>query len=503
MCVQFVEENRHPLFSYPQVYQAYKKCRRTKRNSLRALAFELNPEEFLLRLADELRAGHYKPGTSICFYIRKPKCREIFAAQFRDRIVHHLVYQHISPVWERIFIHHSYACRPAKGTHAAAQSLQKFIRMATSNGKHRAYYLKMDIKNFFMSIDRSVLFQMLLAKCTQGALKELLRVVAFHNPTKNYLMQDRECLRAMLPKQKSLFYAKPGCGLPIGNLTSQFFANVYLNAMDQFIKHRVKARFYLRYVDDFILVHSDPGVLHAWKEQIDQFLQEELKLSVNSHATHIAPVSGGVDFAGFIIRHKYKLVRRRVVGNLKVKLRRFEGQLVRQRSDAIFYRFDQEILDACLSTVNSYLGHFRHAKTHRLIQKLWQHFPFLECYFRLCAYKVIRRDRPLRKIPSMNRQIRWICDTYSAYLCLIQVGCYYECFFKDAEMLSTITGFTLRKNWRGFSYSCGFPGHLLKKVVDKLRMHKVSYAIIHQTGRELYRTKERLPALLVRYEKKA
>lgn len=501
--MQFVEENRHPLFSYPQVYQAYKNCRRTKRNSLRALAFEWNHEEFLLKLVDELRAGHYKPGTSICFYIRKPKCREIFAAQFRDRIVHHLIYKHISPVWERIFIHHSYACRPEKGTHEAAQALQKFLRMATANGKHRAYYLKMDIKNFFMSIDREALFRMLSPKCIQGALKELLSVVVFHNPTKNYLMQDRECLRTMLPKQKSLFYARPGCGLPIGNLTSQFFANVYLNALDQYIKHHIKARFYIRYMDDYVLVHHDPKVLHEWKDQITRFLQDELKLSVNNNATHIAPVSGGVDFSGFIIRHNYKLVRRRVVGNVKAKLRRFEGQLVRQRRDAIIYRFDQNVLDACLSMVNSYLGHFRHAKTHRLIEKLWQQFPFLEYSFRLCGYKVIRRDRPLRKIPSMNRQIRWICDTYSAYLCLIQVGCYYECFFKDAETLATITGFALRKNWRGFSYSCGFPGHLLKKVIAKLRLHYVSYVIMHQTGRELQRTKERLPALLVRYEKKA
>ena len=187
-----------------------------------------------------------------------------------------------------------------------------------------------------------------------------------------------------------------------------------------------------------------------------------------------------------------------MVGNIKVKLRRFEAQLVKRSGCVICYRFDQKLLDACLSTLNSYLGHFRHAKTRRIISKLWRQFPFLEYYFRLCAYKVIRRDRPLRKIPSMRRQIRWICDAYSAYLCLIQVGCYYECFYKDAKTLSTITGFTLQKNWRGFSYSCGFPGGLLEKVIDKLRVHQVSYIVVHQTGRELQRTKERLPALLVR-----
>lgn len=499
MCEPCAEENHHPLFSYQQVYQAYINCRRTKRNSLRALSFEMNHEELLLELVDDLQAGRYLPGASVCFYTRKPKYREIFAADFRDRIVHHLVYHAISPVWERIFIHHSYACRPQKGTHAAAQALQKFLRMATSNGKHRAYYLKMDIRNFFMSIDRSLLFSMLAPKCAHPELRELLRILVFHDPTSNYRMHDRDGIRLTIPRQKSLFYTMPGCGLPIGNLTSQFFANVYLNTLDQFIKHQLKVRWYLRYVDDFVIIHNDAKVLFKWKEDIAQFLQNILRLKVNNRATHIAPVSGGVDFAGFIIRHYYKLVRRRVVGNVKAKLRSFEAQLVSRRVCVVCYRFDQKLLDDCLSTLNSYLGHFRHAKTHRIISTLWRLFPFLEYYFRLCAYKVIRRDRPLRKIPSMHRQLRWICDTYSAYLCLIQFGCYYECFYKDAKTLSTITGFTLRKNGRGGAYSCGFPGSMLKKIIDTLDLHRVSYIVFCQTGRELQRTKERLPVLLVRY----
>ncbi len=227
MFEQFVEENHHPLFNFPQVYGAYLDCRRTKRNSLSALAFEVDHEANLLMLVDELREGRYKPGTSVCFYTRKPKCREIFAAHFRDRIVHHLVFKKISPVWEKIFIHHSYACRSGKGTHAAANAVQKFLRMATSNGVRRAWYLKLDIKNFFMSIDREILFKMLISKCPQGYLQELLKTLVFHDPTGDYELQDRQGFGKMLPMHKSLFYTKPTCGLPIGNLTSQFFANVY------------------------------------------------------------------------------------------------------------------------------------------------------------------------------------------------------------------------------------------------------------------------------------
>ncbi len=202
-------------------------------------------------LVKELQERRYQPQTSICFYTEKPKCREIFAASFRDRIVHHLVYNFLSPVWEKIFIFHSYACRSNKGTHAAANALQKFLKSATLTGRCRAFYLKMDIQNFFMTIDRKILFELLAAKCPHQDLLPLLKTIVFHDPTTDYTMQDRHNVRAGLPKHKSLFFAKPNCGLPIGNLTSQFFANVYLNALDQFIKHVLKVRYYLRYVDDF------------------------------------------------------------------------------------------------------------------------------------------------------------------------------------------------------------------------------------------------------------
>lgn len=271
MFEQFVEENHHPLFNFPQVYGAYLDCRRTKRNSISALTFEVDHEANILMLVDELREGRYKPGTSVCFYTRKPKCREIFAAHFRDRIVHHLVFKKISPVWEKIFIHHSYACRPGKGTHAAANAVQKFLRMAASNGVRRAWYLKLDIKNFFMSIDRAILFKMLITKCPHGYMRELLRTIVFHDPTGDFELQDRQGFGKILPKHKSLFYTKSACGLPIGNLTSQFFANVYLNAIDQFIKHHLKARFYARYVDDLVLVHTDPEILYSWQGKLSGF----------------------------------------------------------------------------------------------------------------------------------------------------------------------------------------------------------------------------------------
>ena len=421
----FAEENHHPLFNFPRMYRAYLACRRTKRNTPSALAFEVDYEEYLLKLITELREKRYQPATSICFYTRKPKAREIFAAAFRDRIVHHLVYQAIAPEWERTFIHHSYACRPQKGTHAAANSLQSFLGKVTLNGARRAYYLKMDIRNFFMTIDRGKLFEMLKKRCRNRDLLWLLNVIVFHDPTKNFELQDRGGLRRYLPGHKSLFNAAPFCGLPIGNLTSQFFANVYLNALDQFVKHQLKCRYYLRYVDDFILLSVEMKELRQWQAQISQFVSEKLALAINASAVQLAPAAGGVDFAGFIVRGNYKLVRRRVVGNLKERLRKIKTKLVRQTHDYIVYHFHSRTLAQCEASVNSYLGHFKHAQTHRCVEKIWQEFSFLSNFFVLSFDKITRIDKPLLHQETFKLQINWLLRNFKNLVCLVQVGYYF------------------------------------------------------------------------------
>ncbi len=500
MCEPFVEENHHSRFDFPQVYQAYLDCRRNKRGSRSALEFEMDYEEKLLDLVAELREGRYRPGASICFYTQKPKCREIFAAAFRDRIVHHLVYNQIAPLWEKIFIHQSFACRVNKGTHAAASVLQGYLRKAAANGRRRAWYLKMDIHNFFMSIDRQILFDMLAAKCPDTELQELLALIVFHDPTENYELQDRDCLRELLPPHKSLFHTRPGCGLPIGNLTSQFFANVYLNRLDQFVKHELKCRFYMRYVDDFVLIDREPAKLRQWRLSIENFLRSELALSVNERATRIAPVSGGVDFVGFVVRQDYKLVRRRVIGNLKAKLRKTERELVARRGNLVAYRFDPEILDSCLATVNAYLGHFRHAQTLQCRQKIWRQFPFLSFYFRISSHKLARVDKPLREMSSFKDQVYWLKWKYPQYICLIQIGSYFEAFNTDAKKLAVILGLKLNRKWRGFFYGCGFPKRFLGKATRELESRRIPYLVVRETGRELYRAKERLPQLAVEYK---
>ncbi|HPJ96691.1 MAG TPA: reverse transcriptase/maturase family protein [Syntrophales bacterium] len=311
------------LFSFANIYRCYLACRRNKRNTVNALRFEINAEENILRLERELRSRTYHPARSILFASRKPKLREIFAADFRDRVVHHVLVDHLERIYEPVFIHDSYACRKNKGTHAAVIRQQNFLQKISKNGKARAFYLQLDIKDFFTSIDKNVLFCLMKKKISGPDMLWLTEKILFHDPTKSFILRDSENIVNMVPANKSLFGKQNLKGLPIGNLTSQFFANVYLNELDQFVKHVLKARYYIRYVDDFVLLSEDEETLRVWWQEIEAFLAEKLLLRLHPKRRKLLPISNGIDFLGYIIRRDYILVRRRVVNNLKTCLRRF------------------------------------------------------------------------------------------------------------------------------------------------------------------------------------
>jgi RNA-directed DNA polymerase len=491
------EDNHHPLFNFHRLYKAYIACRRNKRNKADALEFELNHEHYLTDLVEELRKHRYRPLTSTFFYTDKPKHREICAADFRDRIVHHLVYSELAPRWEKVFIYHSYACRPGKGTHKAAQALQGFITKASRNGQRRVYFLKMDIYNFFMSIDRRKLFTMLASRCHDPDLLWLIRIIVFHNPTHDYRMLDSDNLRYSIPPHKSLFNARPFCGIPIGNLTSQFFANVYLNALDQFVKHQLKCKYYLRYVDDFVLLDPDPVKLQKWKDMISDFLSDTLALSLNEKATKVAPVSGGVDFAGFIIRWNYMLVRRRVVGSVKAKLRSIKPILISDDPEYTVCYFHPPTLELTHTAINSYLGHFKHAQARQCEKRLWNDFSFINDFFTLSTHKIIPFYKPLYRIRSLKKQVRWLHRHFPGYICLIEVGCYFETFDRSALKLNKATRLALLEKWRGFSWGCGFPLRRLKKVMGQLIDKSLPVVIVRQGERRVGTIRIRLPYLTI------
>lgn len=348
---------QNDIFSSRNIDDAYLGCRSNKRNTYNALCFEINAGENIIKLQQELRERTYHPSRSLLFAAKKPKVREIFAAPFRDRVVHHLLVNELDKIWEPIFIYDSYASRDLKGTHKAINRLQKFQRQITKNGLIRAYYLQLDIKDFFININKDILFSLIQPKIKNPDLLWLTQKILFWDCTTSYTQRGDKQLLSNIPANKSLFGKDNLRGLPIGNLTSQFFANVYLNELDQFVKHTLKARYYLRYVDDFVLLSPDASELSTWQARIEEFLITQLKLRLHPKRRKLLPISNGIDFLGYIIRPRYILVRRRVVNNLKEKIRQFRQDRVKD-----FRKF--------YDSVASYWGHFKHANSYRLINKL-------------------------------------------------------------------------------------------------------------------------------------
>lgn len=303
-------DRHHADFSFEELVQAYFDCRRSKRNSASALAFEQNLERNLIRLRDELADGSYRPGPSICFVITRPKPREVWSAEFRDRIVHHLLYNRISPRFYASFIVDSCTCIPGRGTLYAAQRLEAKIRSITQNWSRPAFYLKLDLANFFVSIDKRILRDLIAARVTEPWWMKLAETILFHDPRQSFQYQGDVSRLDSVPSHKRLTNQPENLGLPIGNLSSQFFANIYLDALDQHIKHRICAKHYIRYVDDFVLLHESPQWLNAAMAEIDVFLADRLHARLNPTKTILQPVDRGIDFVGQVIKPWRRVTRR-------------------------------------------------------------------------------------------------------------------------------------------------------------------------------------------------
>ncbi|OGB26236.1 MAG: reverse transcriptase [Burkholderiales bacterium RIFCSPLOWO2_02_FULL_57_36] len=299
-------------YLFQRLVQAYLDCFRTKRNSASAMAFEAQAEHNLYQLHEELSSGTYRPGGSICFIITHPKPREVWASRIRDRIVHHLLYNYIAPRFHARFVADSCACIPGRGTLYAANRLEHQVRSYTRNWSREAYYLKCDLANFFVSIDKHVVHEQLQRQVSEPWWMSLASVILMHDPRNDVEVRGTLAERALVPHHKRLFNAPDGYGLPIGNLSSQFFANVLLDDMDQEVKHQLQAPHYVRYVDDFILLHTSTQWLNQAKAQIEDKLAG-LHLQLNPRKTILQPVARGIDFVGHLIKPWRRITRRKTV----------------------------------------------------------------------------------------------------------------------------------------------------------------------------------------------
>ena len=342
--------------------KAYQEARCHKRWKANTRQFSRRAEKNCRELAENIGHRTYRISPSLCFIADRPVKREIFAGDFRDRIIHHLVFDKLSPVYERLFINDCYSCRKGRGTGYGIARAAHFLRAVTRNRTRPAWILKLDISGYFMNIDRKRLYEknrQLIRRFFPGETERmnelfyLLRRIIFNDPTSDCRLRGRREDWHGLPVNKSLFSAAAGRGLPIGNLTSQLFGNVYLNDFDHFVKERLKCRYYGRYVDDLLIFHESRTFLKNLIPKIEDYLYAELGLRLHRRKIYLQPASYGVQFLGAIIKPGRIYAAPRTVSNFREKIRQAAtGQL----DDSAFF--------------NSYLGLLKKYNTFRLRQKI-------------------------------------------------------------------------------------------------------------------------------------
>jgi RNA-directed DNA polymerase len=362
---------------FRSLHGAWRRARRGKKPSPNQLTFDSQWIDGLLALEAELAGGTWRPRPTTCFIATAPKAREIHAPDFADRIVHHWVVPQLEAIYESTFIFGSFSNRVGKGTHAAVDRLQGFMREVDS-GQGGGYYLQLDIKNFFNRIHRPTLYALLKKRMEQHSLsiecRRAVHALLRHSPLEQGVIfactpAERNCV----PPHKRLDQAPAGCGIPIGNLSSQFFANVYLDRLDQFVKRQLRAPRYLRYVDDFILVHESREQLQTWQATIASFLLEELKIELKADIK-LRALTAGADFLGYVIFPTHRVVRRRVIGHCRMKLHEWEQRHMRDGRITT----NREAFEQLRSFCASYSGHFKHANSFKARRRIGRRFQWLK-----------------------------------------------------------------------------------------------------------------------------
>jgi retron-type reverse transcriptase len=337
--------------SFRNLLFASRKARKGKRFKETTARFEIDLEKELFFLREGLINKTYQPGKYFSFEIYDPKRRLISAAPFRDRVIHHALCNVIEPIFERQFIFDSYANRKEKGTHRAIKRVQQYIGNAN-------FVLKCDIVKYFPSIDHSILKSLINNKIKCKDTLWLIDIIidSSNNQEPVYHYFDGDNLFTLNERR---------VGIPIGNLTSQFFANIYLNPLDHFIKEILRCKYYVRYVDDFVLLHNDKAQLRQWKKEIEQFLTS-LRLIIHNDKTPIYPVEQGVPFLGFRIFRNYLLLK-------KANIKRFKRRMKKYQQDYTEGSINVQKLQQCLQ---SWIAHSSFGNTHHLRSKLFSSYIF-------------------------------------------------------------------------------------------------------------------------------
>jgi len=335
------------IISPASLFKAWDVFKSDKKNKIDVMDFELDLEKNIFDLYRDLKSAIYKHGQYKGFWIHDPKLRRIHKATVRDRVLHHAIFNVLNPIFEPIFIPNSFSCRIGKGTHKGMKKVAEMLSIMSQNNTRQCYALKCDIRKFFDSIDHNILISILDKKIKDEKVMNLMR----------------EIVESFEVKRQNLFERR---GVPIGNLTSQIFANIYMNEFDQFVKHKLKIKYYARYTDDFIIVSTDKVYLENLIPLIQDFLKTKLCLELHPKKVDIVKHIRGVDFLGYVILPKHI--------KLRTKTKRKIPKKIKERVD----RYKQgKITELTLySSLQSYLGVLSHANAYKLSQELQNKFWF-------------------------------------------------------------------------------------------------------------------------------
>ena len=369
---QFNLSKNERLQLLTDLFSAYFDARKNKRETINQLQFEVNYESKLIELHKQIILRNYIVKQSICFINFGAVQREIFAADFSDRVVHHLIFNYINPFFEKTFINDSYSCRKGKGTHYGIKRIDHFIRSCSENYQRDCYILKLDITGYFMAMNKNILFQKIKNELQKRKEKinfdfelvlYLIKQTIFNDPTKNCIIKGKKSDWNDLPATKSLFSAGPNCGLPIGNLTSQLFGNIYMNEFDHFVKQNCGIKYYGRYVDDFVLIHNSKEYLKNLIPIISYFLQIELKLTLHPKKIYLQHYSKGVKYLGTVIKPSRIYIATITAGNFYNSIEKW-NKIIRANK-----KLTRQELEKFISSMNSYLGIMKHYKTYKIRKK--------------------------------------------------------------------------------------------------------------------------------------
>ncbi|MDR3184795.1 MAG: RNA-directed DNA polymerase [Prevotellaceae bacterium] len=365
------------------LFSAYYDARKNKRNTINQLRFELNLEKNLFMLYHEIKERNYVIRPSIAFIVFEPVQREIFAADFRDRVVHHLVVNYLEPLYEPMLVTDSCSCRKGKGTLFGVNRVKRFMQACSDNYTRDCYILKLDIKGYFMSMSRTRLYEKMCDLIERGQLKAakknellyfdpglvkyLLKLIIFNDPRNNCIVKGKRADWDGLPPSKSLFNSPPDCGFPIGNLTSQVFSNVYLHELDSFIKYALKMKYYVRYVDDFMVIHEDKQTLLNLVEVLREFLKTKMSLELHPDKIYLQHYTKGVQFLNAYIKPHRTYIRNRTKTKAYQTIKKWNRYFESLDEQTLP---PKEVLEEFRAQINSYLGFMIHQDTYNLRRKM-------------------------------------------------------------------------------------------------------------------------------------